>query len=126
MASIFENSNLAGLMLRTRTFRSATWEGLADKDGFVRPELIKLLADLARNSVGMIVTGYLYVSPEGRGLPYQTGVWDEAHVEGLSKITQAVHDLGGVVTAQIAHAGGRTRREILSSATAASIRPRRL
>jgi 2,4-dienoyl-CoA reductase-like NADH-dependent reductase (Old Yellow Enzyme family) len=114
MASIFENSNLADLVLRNRTFRSATWEGLADEDGFVRPELIRLIAELARNSVGMIVTGYLYVSPEGRGLPYQTGVWDDAHVDGLSKIAKAVHDEGGLVTAQIAHAGGRTRREYIN------------
>lgn len=113
MASIFENSNLANLVLQSRTFRSATWEGLADKEGLVRPELIRMIAELARNSVGMIVTGYLYVSPEGRGLPYQTGVWDEAHVEGLSKIAQAVHDEGGLVAAQIAHAGGRTRQEYI-------------
>jgi 2,4-dienoyl-CoA reductase-like NADH-dependent reductase (Old Yellow Enzyme family) len=86
---------------------------LADKDGFVRPELIRLLAELARNSVGMVVTGYLYVSPLGRGLPYQTGVWDEAHGEGLSKIAKAVHNEDGLVAAQIAHAGGRTRREYI-------------
>src|SRR5271157_4830990 len=113
MASVFENSNLADLTLRTRTFRSATWEGLADKDGFVSPKLIRLIAELARNSIGMVVTGYLYVSPEGRGLPYQTGIWDDRHVEGLSKIATAVHDQGGLVAAQIAHAGGRTRREYI-------------
>jgi len=117
MALIFDNSHLADLVLRTRTFRSATWEGLADKGGFVRPELVRLIADLARNSVGMVITGYLYVSPEGRGLPYQTGVWDETHVEGLSKITKAVHDEGGLVAAQIAHAGGRTRREYIDGQT---------
>lgn len=113
MASIFENSNLADLMLRTRTFRSATWEGLADKDGFVSTKLIRLIAELARNSIGVVVTGYLYVSPDGRGLPYQTGIWDDRHVEGLSKIAKAVHDQGGLVAAQIAHAGGRTRREYI-------------
>ncbi len=114
MAAIFEKSDLAGLRLRNRTFRSATWEGLADEDGFVRPELIRLITQLAKNSVGMIVLGYLYVSPEGRGLPFQTGVWDEAHVEGLSKIAEAVHKEGGLVAAQVAHAGGRTRAEYIN------------
>jgi 2,4-dienoyl-CoA reductase-like NADH-dependent reductase (Old Yellow Enzyme family) len=101
------------LALRTRTFRSATWEGLADEDGFVRPELIRLIAELAKNSVGMVVAGYLYVRPDGRGLPYQTGVWNDGHVEGLSKIATAVHDEGGLLAGQIAHAGGRTRREYI-------------
>lgn len=117
MAAIFSSSNLANLVLRNRTFRSATWEGLADKDGFVRPELVRLIAQLARNSVGMVVPGYLYISPDGRGLPYQTGVWDDVHVEGLSKIVQAVHNEGGLVAGQIAHAGGRTRREFINGQT---------
>lgn len=67
MALLFADSVLADLVLRNRTFRSATCEGLADKDGFVHRELIRLIAELARNSVGMVVTGCLYVSPEGRG-----------------------------------------------------------
>ncbi len=41
MASIFGNANLGDLVLRNRTFRSATWEGLADGDAdyvsFSRP-----------------------------------------------------------------------------------------
>lgn len=114
MAVIFSTSNLADLVLPNRTIRSATWEGLADEDGFVRPELVKLIARLARNSVGMVVPGYLYVRPEGRGLPYQTGVWDDAHVEGLSRIAKAVHDEGGLIAGQIAHAGGRTRPEFIN------------
>jgi 2,4-dienoyl-CoA reductase-like NADH-dependent reductase (Old Yellow Enzyme family) len=109
MSKVFETSNIARMTLKNRTLRSATWEGLADSNGFVRPELVKKIAELARGSVGLIVTGYLYVSPEGRGLPWQTGVWHDDHVEGLSQITKVVHDEGGLVAAQIAHAGGRTR-----------------
>jgi len=102
------------MTLPNRTVRSATWEGLADKDGFVRPELIEMIAQLARNSVGLIIPGYLYVARNGRGLPWQTGVWDDAHMDGLSRITEAGHREGGVVAAQIAHAGGRTRPELIN------------
>jgi 2,4-dienoyl-CoA reductase-like NADH-dependent reductase (Old Yellow Enzyme family) len=117
MSRLFEPSLLAGLSLRNRSIRSATWEGLADREGFVRSELIPLLAGLARCSLGMVVTGYLYVSPEGRGLPWQTGVWQDGHVEGLSRVTKAVHEAGGVIVAQIAHAGGRTRPETIDGLT---------
>jgi len=109
MQGIFETSFLGRMTLRNRTVRSATWEGLADEDGFVRPELVEMIAQLARNSVGLIIPGYLYVARDGRGLPWQTGVWDDAHMEGLNRIAEAVHQEGGLVAAQIAHAGGRTR-----------------
>ena len=49
MSEIFETSFLGSMTLRNRTVRSATWEGLADKDGFVRPELVEMMAQLARN-----------------------------------------------------------------------------
>ena len=111
MSEIFETSFLGSMTLRNRTVRSATWEGLADKDGFVRPELVEMMAQLARNSVGLIIPGYLYVAPGGRGLPCQTGVWDDAHMEGLSQIAEAIHREGGTAAAQIAHAGGRTRTQ---------------
>lgn len=111
MSETFETSFLGSMALRNRTVRSATWEGLADKDGFVRPELVEMMTELARNSVGLIIPGYLYVARDGRGLPWQTGVCDDAHVEGLSRIAEAIHQEGGMVAAQIAHAGGRTRSE---------------
>jgi 2,4-dienoyl-CoA reductase-like NADH-dependent reductase (Old Yellow Enzyme family) len=117
MSKLFEPSLLAGLSLRNRSIRSATWEGLADQEGFVRPELIQMLAGLARGGIGMVVGGYLHVSPEGRGLPWQTGVWQDGHVEGLNQVTKAVHEEGGVIVAQIAHAGGRTRPETLGGLT---------
>jgi 2,4-dienoyl-CoA reductase-like NADH-dependent reductase (Old Yellow Enzyme family) len=111
MSKIFETTFLGSMALRNRTVRSATWEGLADRDGLVQPELVEMMAELARNSVGMVIPGYLSVARDGRGLPWQTGVWDDAHIEGLSRIAKAVHHEGGVVAAQIAHAGGRTRPE---------------
>ena len=113
MGKLLEPARLFGLTLRTRTIRSATWEGLADEEGFVRPELIERLAELARGYVGMVISGYLYVRPDGRGLPWQTGIWDDAQVEGLKRVVGAVHDGGGVIAAQIAHAGGRTRPDTI-------------
>ncbi|OPX38068.1 MAG: hypothetical protein B1H11_05075 [Desulfobacteraceae bacterium 4484_190.1] len=113
MGKVLTPSQLFGLMLRTRTVRSATWEGLADEVGFVRSELIELLAELAKGSVGLVIPGYFYVRPDGRGLPWQTGVWDDAHVDGLKRMVSAVHHEGAVIAAQIAHAGGRTRADLI-------------
>jgi 2,4-dienoyl-CoA reductase-like NADH-dependent reductase (Old Yellow Enzyme family) len=115
MPKLFEPSIMAGLTLRTRSVRSATWEGLADSEGFVRPELIKMMTELARGQIGLIVAGYVYVSPEGRGLPWQTGICRDAHMAGLKEMTAAVHAENGLVAAQLAHAGARTRSKTIAA-----------
>lgn len=113
MSKLFEPLLIGSMQIANRTVRSATWEGLADEDGFVKPALIDLLARLARFSVGLVIPGYFYVRPDGRGLPWQTGIWSDAHVEGLRQLTGAIHEQGGRAAAQIAHAGGRTRAETI-------------
>ncbi|MGO9021277.1 MAG: NADH:flavin oxidoreductase [Syntrophobacteraceae bacterium] len=114
MAQFFDPFKLSHLKLPNRSIRSATWEGLADARGFVRPELIQMIAELARGSIGMILPGYFYVRPDGRGLPWQTGAWDDGHIDGLSQIAKVVHNEGGLVVAQIAHAGGLTRADYIN------------
>jgi len=39
MGKLLEPARLFDLTLRTRTISSATWEGLADEKGFLRPEI---------------------------------------------------------------------------------------
>ncbi len=117
MNELFSPLTIGTLKMANRTVRSATWEGMADEEGFVRPELIRLLAQLAQSHVGLIISGYLYVHPDGRGLPWQTGIWKDAHVEGLSRLVEAVRLQGAPIVAQIAHAGGRTRRETIEERT---------
>ena len=35
--------------------------------------------------------------------PYAPGIWNDEHVQGWKKITQAVHDAGGYIFAQLWH-----------------------
>ncbi len=116
MKKLFEPLELNSLKTANRTVRSATWEGLADAQGFVRPELTELQARLARFDVGLVIPGYLYVRSDGRGLPWQTGACSDAHVDGLRKLADAVHANHGSAVAQIAHAGARTRPETIGGA----------
>lgn len=95
-------------MLPNRLVRSATWEGMADAHGIPGTRLGDLWADLAYGGVGLIVGGYMHVLPEGQGLPGQTGIFDDQHVEPLAKLVERVHQAGGLIAAQLAHAGRHT------------------
>ena len=76
--------------LPNRFVRSATWEGLADPDGSVTPQLIDILVALARGEVGLIIAGHAYVRPEGQATPRQLGLYKDELLPGLRQLTAAV------------------------------------
>ena len=105
MSKLFEPSEINGMKLANRFVRSATWEGMAADDGACTPKLIDLMAELAKGGVGLIITSHAYVSPEGQAGPWQLGVYKDELVSGLTEMTKAVHDHGGKIVIQLAHAG---------------------
>ena len=113
---LFEETTIRGMALANRFVRSATWEGLADPEGGATPELARLYAEFARGKVGLIISSHAFVSPEGRAGSQQLGVHDDSMIPGLRSVAAAVHEAGGKLALQIAHAGlwappGRRRRE---------------
>lgn len=105
MSKLFENSEINGMQLSNRFVRSATWEGLAADNGACTPKLIDMMADLAQGGVGLIISSHAYVSPEGQAGPWQLGIYRDEFVPGFESMTQAVHDKGGKIVMQLAHAG---------------------
>lgn len=109
MSDMFSTWDLGNLRLSNRLVRSATWEGMADAVGLPSNRLGELWVRLAQGGVGLILAGYLYVLPRGQGLPGQTGIFGEQHVEPLAELVEMVHQTGGTLAAQLAHAGRHTR-----------------
>jgi 2,4-dienoyl-CoA reductase-like NADH-dependent reductase (Old Yellow Enzyme family) len=105
MNQLFAESNIGGMTLPNRFVRSATWEGMATEDGSVTPKLVETMAALAKGGVGLIISSHAYVSPEGQAGPWQLGIYKDELMEGLRKMTSAVHAAGGKIAAQLAHAG---------------------
>ena len=58
-----------------------------------------------RASAGLIITEATQVSPQGVGYPNTPGIHSPAQVEGLKRVTAAVHDRGGRVFLQLWHVG---------------------
>jgi 2,4-dienoyl-CoA reductase-like NADH-dependent reductase (Old Yellow Enzyme family) len=94
---------------RNRIVRAGTSETMALPDGAVSESLIALYATLAANDVGAIFTGHLFCHDRGRYARRQTGIHNDAMRPGLSRLARGVHDAGGVILAQVAHAGSQSR-----------------
>jgi 2,4-dienoyl-CoA reductase-like NADH-dependent reductase (Old Yellow Enzyme family) len=108
MNTLFDQTTINGMTLQNRLVRSATWEGMCDTDGRPLPKLISFYRDLALGGVGLIITGYTFVSPEGKQLPGKMGIHTDDFAEPMQAMTRAVHDAGGKICIQLVHAGGQT------------------
>ena len=108
MAALFDQTMINGMTLRNRLIRSATWEGMCDQDGRPTEKLINWYRDLAQGGVGLIVSGYTFVLPEGKGFPGKMGIHTDDFASDYENLTSTVHNAGGKVAIQLVHAGGET------------------
>lgn len=102
---LFQKTALNGVNLANRFVYSATWDGLADDNGFCTSRNIDRLVKRARGGVGMLITGMAFVTQTGRAAPWQLAAYDDRFVPGFSEMTKAIHDACGKVFLQLAHAG---------------------
>ncbi len=103
--SVFERTKLAGIPLSNRFVRSATGEGLATGEGFCSRALTRMMVDLAKGGVGLIITGHTAVRADGRVGRRQLGLWHDGHLPALSDMTGRVHEAAGKIVMQLSHAG---------------------
>ena len=106
---LFEPGRIGPLEVRNRLVRAGTSETMAGARGEVTDELIALYETLAKNGVGLIITGHLYCHPRGQYAPQQTGIYSDDLIPGLSRLTEAVRGHGARIFAQVAHAGSQSR-----------------
>lgn len=108
MVDLFDRTEINGMELANRLVRSATWEGMCEPDGRPTERLTDFYRDLAVGGVGLLITGYTFVSPEGKQLHGKMGIHTDDFAGEFEKITSAVHDADGRIAVQLVHAGGQS------------------
>lgn len=112
MRELFEYADLGPCRLKNRLIRAATFEGMADSQGRPRPEYRKLYQELAARGVGGIITGFAYISPEGKAIqPGQAGIDNNEKIACFLPVTKEVHRYGCKIFLQLAHTGRQTRKK---------------
>jgi 2,4-dienoyl-CoA reductase-like NADH-dependent reductase (Old Yellow Enzyme family) len=102
--SPFAPFRLAGLALRNRIIKTATFEGMSPR-GCVSDALIEHHRALAAGGVAMTTVAYCTVEPDGRTFEDQLHMRPEL-VPGLRRLTDAVHGEGAAASLQLGHCGG--------------------
>jgi 2,4-dienoyl-CoA reductase-like NADH-dependent reductase (Old Yellow Enzyme family) len=100
----FSPFRLAGLTLRNRIIKSATYEGMSP-GGRASQALVEHHARLAEGGVGLTTVAYAAVMSEGRTFSGQL-LMDDDQVQRLRPLTDAVHRHGAAASLQLVHCGG--------------------
>jgi len=112
---LFTPAELKRITLPNRFVRSATYEGYADGDGIVSGGLADAYRELAGSGTGTIITGFCYVSRQGRAMhPGQAGIDREECTKAWAGIIERVRKVNPKtkLIMQIAHAGRQTLSKV--------------
>jgi 2,4-dienoyl-CoA reductase-like NADH-dependent reductase (Old Yellow Enzyme family) len=101
---LFEPLLLRGVTLRNRIAVSPMCE-YSSIDGMANDWHFVHLGSRAVGGAGLVLTEAAAVSPEGRISPDDLGIWSDAQVEPLARITSFVRSQGARAGIQLAHAG---------------------
>lgn len=105
MSELFAPLAIGPVTAQGRVFKAATSETRASSDGFVTDELLDFYAPIAAAGTPLIITGNLYVSPQGRSTSRMAGVDDDDKIPGLTRWAELLKSGGGLAVAQLNHAG---------------------
>lgn len=112
MSILFTPVKIGSMTLKNRIVHSATYECMADEKGAVTDSLIHRYRTLAQGEVGLIIPGKMYVEQEGKALPFQTAIHSDDMIPGLRRLVNTVHEQGGKIVFQLAHAGRQTLKKV--------------
>lgn len=106
MSNLFTSWNLKGLEIKNRIcVPPMVCFGWTDDSGMVTEKNIDHYRQIAKGGAGLVIQEATCISRQGRLSGDQLGIWDDAQISGLRKITEAVHEEGVPIFIQIHHAG---------------------
>lgn len=94
MNTLFSEYALKGLPLKNRIVMAPMCMYSAAEDGFTTQWHKTHYVTRAIGGVGLIIVEATAVSPEGRLISNDLGLWNDDHIQGLREIVDSVHHHG--------------------------------
>ena len=104
MSLLYSKFTVRDVVLKNRIVMSPMCQYSA-VDGFANDWHLVHLGSRAVGGAGLVIAEATAVNPEGRISPEDLGIWSDAHIEPLMRITEFIKKQGAVCGIQLAHAG---------------------
>ncbi len=118
MPSLFDPIKLGDLDLPNRVLMAPLTRGRATREHVPTPLMATYYAQ--RAGAGLILSEATGISRQGLGWPYAPGLWSDEQVEAWKPVTEAVHEAGGRIFAQLWHMGRVVHPSFLGGAAPVS------
>ena len=113
MPSLFDPIELGAIKAPNRILMAPMTRARGTKDHLPTPVMADYYAQ--RTSAGLIISEAIGVNQLGLGWPYATGLWSREQIVGWRNVTDAVHERGGRIIAQLWQMGRVVHPDFLSS-----------
>ncbi|MCK9285395.1 MAG: NADH:flavin oxidoreductase/NADH oxidase [Rhodocyclaceae bacterium] len=107
MPHLFSPYTLKGVTLRNRIAVSPMTM-YRSKDGLMNDYHVMMLGARAAGGFGLVFPEQIAISPEGRTSIGCAGIYDDAQIPGLRRVTDIIKDMGGVAGIQLGHTGRKS------------------
>ena len=104
MPDLFSPFTLKGVTLRNRIAMSPMTQ-YRSVDGKMDDFHIMLMGSRAAGGFGLVFPEQIAITPDGRTGVHCAGIYDDAQIEGLSRVTRIIKDMGAVPAIQLGHTG---------------------
>ena len=111
MALLFEPLQTRSIELKNRIVVSPMCQ-YSSEDGFANDWHLVHLGSRAAGGAGLVFSEATAVSAEGRITPSDLGIWKDAHIDLLKRITTFIEKNGAVPGIQLAHAGRKASHHV--------------
>jgi 2,4-dienoyl-CoA reductase-like NADH-dependent reductase (Old Yellow Enzyme family) len=108
VANLFQPLSFAhGPQLKNRLLLAPLTNKQSNEDGTVSEHDIAWIGRCAQDGYGMTMTCATNVQRAGKGFHGQLGIYDERHMEGLTRLATLIRASGSVSSVQLHHGGAR-------------------
>jgi N-ethylmaleimide reductase len=111
MPTLFDPITLGAIEAPNRILMSPLTRGRATEDHVPTPIMAEYYRQ--RASAGLIISEATGISRQGLGWAYAPGLWNDEQVAAWRPVTEAVHEAGGRIAAQLWHMGRLVHSDFL-------------
>ena len=118
---LFEPLPMArGPALKNRLMLAPLTNQQSHADGCLSDGEIRWLTMRAAGGFALVMTAAAPVQQVGQGYPGQLGIFEDRHVDGLTRFAKAVRDKGSISSVQLYHGGERADPDLVGTPVAPS------
>lgn len=116
MTSIFDALNFTrGPAMKNRMMLAPLTNQQSHDDGRLSSQEQNWLTMRARGGFGLVMTAAAHVQATGQGFPGQLGIFDDIHLDGLTRLATALREQGALSAVQLHHAGFRAPKDLVGT-----------